>query len=55
MVNEIDVRVIMNTHPEQPLELNLWKQASPSLRMQCLGSNPKDAGSSLAPQHSFCL
>lgn len=48
MVNEIDVRVIINTHPEQPLELNLWKQASPSLRMEWLGFNPKDAGSSPA-------
>ena len=48
VVNEIEVRVIMNIHLEQPLELNLWKQASTMLRIKCLGSNPKDAGSSPA-------
>ncbi len=41
-------RVIVKTHPEQPLEFNLWIQTRLSMRMEWLEINPKVAGSSPA-------
>ena len=47
-------RVIVNTHPELPLEFNLWIQTRLSMRMEWLEINPKVAGSSPARGAGFC-
>ena len=46
-------RMIVNTHPEQPLEFNLWIQTRLSIRMEWLEINPKVAGSSSARGTTF--